>query len=510
VSGAEQLLTALAAVAASGVAGAALLRARGLAWSWALVPAAAALPVLQLSSAFGHALLAASLVAALAGRRRRRRDLRAGGDLAAAARSQRSPADLLAGRLRGARLARRGWIEGGSLAVGADARGQPVWVPLGGASGAHCLLVGATGSGKTVTETWIACRSIARGSGAVVVDPKGDPLLREELARAAGGRFREWTSEGPAVYNPYGRGSDTELADKALAGEHFSEPHYLRQAQRYTAHAVRAMRGAGVAVTPAGLMAHLDPRTLEASLRRCPPGDAGAGLAYLDSLGERQRRELAGVRDRLSILAESDVRRWLEPGPGRPALELPRALRERAVVYFRLDADRRPLLARMLAAAIVSDLVTVIAAAQREPLQALVVVDEFAAVAAEQVASLFARARSAGVSVLLAAQELADLDAARRGLREQVLGNVASVIAHRQNVPASAETIAALAGTRPAWLVSRNERGGETRRRGTEQLLAAEEIGRLPVGWAAVISPGGARPPAIARVHHPREAPTPG
>jgi hypothetical protein len=54
-----------------------------------------------------------------------------------------------------------------------------------------------------------------------------------------------WTPDGPAVYNPFAIGTDTELADKVLAGETYTEPHYLRQAQRYVAHAVRALRGAG-------------------------------------------------------------------------------------------------------------------------------------------------------------------------------------------------------------------------------------------------------------------------
>ena len=61
--------------------------------------------------------------------------------------------------------------------------------------------------------------------------------------------------------------------------------------------------------------------------------------------------------------------------------------------------------------------------------------------------ALLARGREAGVSVLLATQELADLDRAGRGLRDQVLGNTALKIAHRQDVPESAATVAQLAGT---------------------------------------------------------------
>jgi hypothetical protein len=78
-------------------------------------------------------------------------------------------------------------------------------------------------------------------------------------------------------------------------------------------------------------------------------------------------------------------------------------------VYFSLESEDRPLLSQMLGAAIVQDLVSATAALQREPVPSLVVIDEFSAVAAEQVVRLFARARSTGMSVMLGTQELADL-----------------------------------------------------------------------------------------------------
>ena len=194
---------------------------------------------------------------------------------------------------------------------------MPVSIPVGYDVRLHTLVVGATGSGKTVSEAWIAGRLIEHGHGAVVIDPKGDPMLRDELAAAmphAGAPFLEWTPEGPLAYNPYAHGTDTEIADKALSGEEFTEPHYLRQAQRYLGHAVRVMQAAGVPVTPASLMAHMDPRQLEVTARKLPAEErASEARGYLDSLSDRQRRDLAGVRDRLSILAESDVRAVARP-----------------------------------------------------------------------------------------------------------------------------------------------------------------------------------------------------
>ena len=63
-------------------------------------------------------------------------------------------------------LWRVGWrpaVAGASLVLGVDARRRAVAIPLGGRSGSHTLIVGATGSGKTVTETLIVVRAIEAG-----------------------------------------------------------------------------------------------------------------------------------------------------------------------------------------------------------------------------------------------------------------------------------------------------------------------------------------------------------
>ncbi|MGA2470571.1 MAG: type IV secretion system DNA-binding domain-containing protein [Solirubrobacteraceae bacterium] len=433
---------------------------------------------------------------------------------------------LLAARRRGRELAPRDWmarawlgrrpalVSADGLAIGCDARRALVRIPLRSRSGAHTLIVGATGSGKTVTEAWIVARAIDHGHGAVIVDPKGDALLRSQAAGAAlraGRQFIEWTPDGPAVYNPYAHGSASEIADKAIAGEPYSEPHYQRQAQRYLAHAVRALHGAGETVTPRRLLELMDPRELELAARAsADEGHARALFGYLDSLDARQRSGLAGTRDRLAILAESELGRWLDPRRGNgPPLDLLAAIRARAVVYFRLEADRLPLLARMLAAAIVADLLTVAASAQRSPVPTLVAIDEFSAISAAGVARLFGRARAAGFSLLLATQELADLRSASDELLDQVLGNVECVIAHRQSAPDSAELVARIAGTQEVWAKTEQlshslATGRATRTLGREYVIHPDRVKALRPGTAAVnvVSAGRC---TVARIFHPYE-----
>jgi hypothetical protein len=504
-----------------GLLAAQLMHRRHLHWSWA---AGALVCVVLARSALSEGVVWTLVVAALGttmrARRWHREELQAGADLAEIAASRRTPLDVLrplvnramsSSRVRMAvshavrSIPARGtalsdgaqcinpWFDGDRLSVGRDEHGHRVSFPLGGSTGGtHTLVVGAAGSGKTMTQTWIAVRAIERGMGAVVIDPKNDRGMRDEIRLAAqtvGRPFIEWTPNGSTVYNPYAQGSETEIADKVLAAERFTEPHYLRQAQRYIGHEVRALRKAGLEVSLAALVHYLVPARLEMLVRELPAAETLAVHDYLDSLTARQQSDLAGVRDRLAIMAESDIGCWLEPRtPGVECFDLLEAVRKRAVVYFSLEADRRPLLAAMLAAAIVQDLQTMVAALQGRPVPSLVIVDEFSAIAAEQVVRLFGRARSAGVSLVLGTQELSDLRLpGREMLLEQVLGNLSALIVHRQVVPDSAELIANVAGTEGAWSTSRHSDGRHTSTRVRQFLLHPNKVKGLARGWAAVI-----------------------
>jgi TraM recognition site of TraD and TraG/Helicase HerA-like C-terminal len=485
----------------AGVLAERLVRRRGLRWTW---PESSLALLLLARPILGGTVVTpaiAALCATLRGRHRHREDVMAGEDLAEIAASRPGPLTALssiahraASRLGVAPI--RGPLRGERMIVGCSQAGAIASIPFGvDGGGRHTLVVGATGSGKTVTETWIAACAVDAGLGAVVVDPKGDPRMREHLLEAAhrnGRRFIEWTPEGPSVYNPFGHGSASEIADKALAGEQFTEPHYQRQAQRYLGHVVRGLRGVGAVVSLPAIAAHLDPSELESLCDELPAEQATATREYLGSLAPRQRGDLGGVCDRLAILAESDVALWLDPSRScGDAFDLLGAIRERAVVYFALQVDSLPLLARMLAVAIVQDLQAAMVALQRAPLPTVVVIDEFAAIAAEQVAHLFARARSAGINLLLGTQELADLrPEGRRQLQEQVLGNLSSLIAHRQVVPDSVDLVSQLAGSRGVWRTSRSSDGRWTRTRSSAPLLASPDIRGLPPGRAAVIELG--------------------
>jgi type IV secretory pathway TraG/TraD family ATPase VirD4 len=200
-------------------------------------------------------------------------------------------------------------------------------------------------------------------------------------------------------------------------------------------------------------------------------------------------------------------------------VDLRRALNGEQVVLFSLNSSTYGSLAASLGTLVVQDLVAAAGArltAGERPTRAIVAIDEFSALGSENVLALLARGRESGIGVLLATQELADLDRAGRGLRDQVLGNTAVKIAHRQDVPESALTVAKLAGTVRVWERSYQERSGSlgaggqltTSARLTERYaIEPEQVRSLETGDAVVIIKSPRASARLARVERQPPAP---
>jgi hypothetical protein len=498
-----------------------LVERAGLHWSTPLI----ALPVAGISLAVepvagvatGGAFIAATGVALA----RHQQSVERGGPEARRARERVGAISRARGGLARRRAeARR--TDGARLVLGVRRDHGLATVPIGIHQGVRGFVPGAPGSGKTVTLAAHASAYVRAGMAAIVVDPKGDEYLRETLvaeAERAGKQLVEWSPDGPTSYNPLGQGSPSEIADKALAAETYTEPHYLRQAQRYLGLMLRAMREAGE--WPPSLSAvvrYFEPDRLENLTCGCDEELAAYIAGYVRDMSTRARGELTGTRDRLAVLAESELGRWTEPG--KRELDLAAILAGRDLAYIRLDADRFPLASQMLGAALVVDLVTISAGLHGGRPSGLVVVDEFAALAAEQISRLLSRSRSAGISVLIGTQSFADLTVARPddhtdSLRRQVLANVDYVVAHRQSEPEAAEILASMAGTEPAWSVTRHTRSQlgasrpadeGTRTRTREFVCHPDEFKGLGVGEAIVIEPISGREPTVAAIWMPPTA----
>jgi hypothetical protein len=425
----------------------------------------------------------------------------------------------LAGRLR-ARSAR---VETGTVRLGRDAEGRSV-----GLSdlqlGAHALIVGASGAGKSTTLQTILAARISAGRPVVAIDMKGSPSFTRALATAcdrARRPLRVWTPEGASHWNPLAHGGPTALKDRLISAERFSEPHYQRAAERFLQTALQVLDASHPGQPPVldEVVTALDPGALRALARRTPAPLAGRVSAYLEGLTPDQLSAARGLATRLALLSESDAGRWLAPPPNSgagPAVDLGHALAGGdEVVLLSINSSIYGALGAQLGALAVQDLTSAAgrrlgeSGAGQSLRPATVAIDEFSALGADNVLSLLARGREAGVGVLLATQELADLERAGRGFRDQVLGITAVTLAHRQEVHESALAISRMAGTRTVWrqtrpnpaplqLLGRGTPHPGTRREHEEPVVHPNAIKRLRTGQLVLLT--GVPQPIAARV----------
>jgi len=335
----------------------------------------------------------------------------------------------------------------------------------------HTVIVGASGSGKSTTLLRILTDQIRGGKGVVAIDLKGSPAFAEQLAQAAqdaGRQFRLWTPDGPARWNPLAHGNATELKDKLISTEWFSEIHYQRAAERYLQSALQVLKAARGTRRPPTLddvVAAMEPTRLEGLLRAVPPELANRVHDYLGSLTGDQLSGIRGLATRLAIITESHTGRYLG-GPGSvsaggeplgrtDAVDLRAALQGEQVVVFSLNSSSYGKLAAQLGALAIQDVIAVAGERLSNPdlrHPASVAVDEFSALdRGDHVLGLNARCREAGIGSLVSAQEPTDFERAARGLLNQIVGSTAVKLVHRLDVPSSAEMIAKLAGTETVW-----------------------------------------------------------
>ncbi|HUO72504.1 MAG TPA: type IV secretion system DNA-binding domain-containing protein [Solirubrobacteraceae bacterium] len=408
-----------------------------------------------------------------------------------------------------------------AIVLGSDAGGRAVRLCDRQLS-AHGLIVGASGAGKSTTLLRILTEQIARGRPVIAIDLKGSPGFADELAHAAaaaGRPFRVWTPDGPEHWNPLAHGNATELKDKLISSERFTEPHYQRAAERYVQTVLQVLHESrpGQAPTLDEVVELMEPRRLAAALRDLPAARATRVQDYLAAMTPDQLSAVRGLGTRLAIITESHTGPFLTPGPAR-TIDLRAALDGREVVLFSLNSSVYGRLSAQLGALAIQDLVAATGdrlarlgrGAAPVP-QAIVGIDEFSALGADNVLALLARGRESGVSVLLATQELADLDRAGHGFRDQVLGVTAVKVIHRQDVPASAQLVAQMAGTHTVWehtyQIGRGPLGTHATSRGTRRqverfVIHPNQAKTLPTGKAIVITKTPAARVDVVTVRH--------
>jgi hypothetical protein len=359
------------------------------------------------------------------------------------------------------------------VALGVDKKGKPVIVKDEELN-MHALVLGATGAGKTNTLMVILESAIRRGKPVIFVDGKGDPGLiadLEKLALKYERPFQAFSYSGDLHYNPLKHGNETELKDKLIAAEEWTETYYKRAAERYLQLVFKVIKLRNVPPDLVNVQKLLETKTLLKWVKKTKleKEEQEEIKDYVNGLDAGHKSAIDGLKDRLALMTESAV------GPlfkdDGKALDLLEAVLDKRVVIMSLSGLSYSSFTPALGAMIVEDLKSVAAAITQKGRDdhIYVVLDEFNLFAGEQVINMINKSRSAGFCCLIATQELADLAIAGGDeLVDQVVGNTNVKIVHRQDVPDSAEYMAGVVGTHIVYRKSLN----------TEETI----IGKRPTG----------------------------
>lgn len=331
----------------------------------------------------------------------------------------------------------------------------------------HVHIVGASGYGKTVLISQLIRQRIQQGKGVLFIDLKSDinTIMRfaqfaEEANRMSDLQIFSITDQKLShKYNLISSGSANQIRDKILGSLNWSEEFYRNQSASFLLKLLiglcwlRDHRShqlhLGEILRCASNQDHL------AELCRLIPEHASHEKEVFEQVVRFSRNldcwsSLQGLRTQLESIVLSDFGQLIASND--PGIDLFQTVRQGKLNYIFLDSRRYGDTAKTIGRFIIQDLKAVSARIdsevpepERKPF--IVVIDEFADMASEDFIGFLDRARSSKMSVVIAHQEICDLQRISPEFAGRLMGNTSTLYAFLQKRPESAEMIASMAGT---------------------------------------------------------------
>jgi TraM recognition site of TraD and TraG len=340
--------------------------------------------------------------------------------------------------------------------------------PLG--AGQHIFACGATGSGKTTTiRRVLAARTITQNAALRILDQKGDEEDVEAMSRLAAAADVPFVlidplDPGSDRYQPLW-GTPARVAARAVEPIKQSEPYYYDVLRLHLDTVCRVLHAADKW-----------PPSVPFLIDACNPLHYEALTEIAQKLGDRHRDLIRRVQEQgtyvssrkgnedlsggtarlhvaLALAGREIVTPRITPEGDAVGVGLVNAVKERAVVMWRVHADVMPDEAAAMTVLALADLHD---AAGQAGVPWTLMLDEFGAVikmAASRAVAILQRGRSHGGQVIVVTQSVADPEAlsGQAGLLPSLTDNFSGIVAHRQTAPESRDWLAKLMGTRALW-----------------------------------------------------------
>lgn len=315
------------------------------------------------------------------------------------------------------------------------------------------LVLGTTGSGKTITLRRFYQRAITKGYPLIIVDGKPDSeniawLMR--LAEDHGRQFLGFNCGNRLPYDPLANGGYTELKDKIISlKDEWSSDHYRSIAEDYLQATFEVLLRSKKEFDLKRVVQCLNFTDLILLAREINDPDL---MKRVKSLEQYDRSDITGLQAHLNILIHSELGQYFEKNES--TFNLADAIQKNAVVYFALPALRFPSFSKVLGKLVINDLKAVIDRHNSNGKRIFTVFDEFSVFAGEQVLNLVNMGRGKGVHAIFGTQGLADLERVSGMFKSQVLNCANTLICHQLNDQESAEGVANWVGTKDVFTVT--------------------------------------------------------
>lgn len=380
----------------------------------------------------------------------------------------------------------------------------------------HVHVVGASGYGKTVLLSHIIKQRIEQKKGLMFIDLKGDmeTLLKftQEVAKADRLEdlqiFSLTEKKMSAPYNLIEDGTPTQLRDRIMSSLNWSEEYYKNQSASFLLKLLivlcwfrdnknRILNLARI-LEGSSSVAFIEKLALE-----IPESERSIFNAASDCrnfLKEADNfKSLQGLRTQVESLVLSDFGELITAED--KGINLYDTVNQGKIIFFFLDSRRYGDTAKTVGRFILQDLKSASARVdaeipkeKRKPFT--IVIDEFADLAQEDFIGFLDRARSSRMSVVVAHQEICDLERISPEFAGRLMGNTSTLYAFLQKRPESAEIISSMAGTRTVWKTTRQtqrmwlfnvDTGNGTQRETEEFVIHPNLIKTLRVGKCVCI-----------------------
>ena len=315
------------------------------------------------------------------------------------------------------------------------------------------MVLGTTGSGKTITLRRFYQRAITQGYPLIVVDGKPDVdniAWLMKLAEQQGRQFFGFNCGNQLHYDPLDHGGYTELKDKIICLKDQWENDYYRSiAEDYLQTTFAVMLQAKCPLDLKQVVACLNYKELTLLTHTTQDKQL---MKRVEALQQYDRKDITGLQAHLNILIHSELGQFFERDVS--TFSLNDVIQSNGVVYFALPALRFPSFSKVLGKLVINDLKAMIDRRGNNDKAVFALFDEFSVFAGEQVLNLVNMGRGKGLHAIFGTQGLADLDRVELSFRNQILNCANTLICHRLNDQESAEAIAHWIGTRDAFTIT--------------------------------------------------------